>query len=301
MRRWWTEALGAADHVAGRAGLWLPGALAWSLTVGWLPIVVAVARPPTVADLTFLGARVYTSGAWPWNAVTAFAGAVLLAVAAFVLVALAETVLVGGGRRGLSARSVARVAAIGFVTAAPALAALLATATAFVIVALGEFNAPGIADPLLRTLASIWPFLLVVAVAWILGASAHAAAVRAAVIGGAGFLAAIAAVPRHLAGAGLAALAAALAATLARVAYLALCAVLLGVLWDPIETRLAIGGIDAALAPLLVGFVAIWLCLVLGGGALHAWASVTWTRVLGGRAADADRAGPRTQGAPHRP
>jgi len=26
--------------------------------------------------------------------------------------------------------------------------------------------------------------------------------------------------------------------------------------------------------------VAIWLCLVLAGGAVHAWGTLTWTRVL---------------------
>lgn len=67
---------------------------------------------------------------------------------------------------------------------------------------------------------------------------------------------------------------------LVRVAYLVLAAILLRVLWAPIEQRLALDGIDAAAALLLVGFVAIWICLVLGGGALHAWGSVTWTRIL---------------------
>ena len=33
---------------------------------------------------------------------------------------------------------------------------------------------------------------------------------------------------------------------------------------------------------LLVGFVAIWLCLVLAGGALHAWSAATWSRLLAG-------------------
>jgi hypothetical protein len=78
-------------------------------------------------------------------------------------------------------------------------------------------------------------------------------------------------------------------------------AALLGVLWHPIGIRLSGEGIDAAIVPLLVGFVAIWLCLVLGGGALHAWASVTWTGVLGSDDPGADGAGLRPQGAPHRP
>ena len=35
---------------------------------------------------------------------------------------------------------------------------------------------------------------------------------------------------------------------------------------------------------LLVGFVAIWLCLLLGAGALHAWASAWWSLEEIGRA-----------------
>jgi hypothetical protein len=32
--------------------------------------------------------------------------------------------------------------------------------------------------------------------------------------------------------------------------------------------------------------VAIWLCLVLAGGALHAWGSLSWTRLLDARGAE---------------
>lgn len=301
MRRWWTDAVAAADVVAGRADLWLPGALAWTVTRGWLPIVVAVAHPPTAADLTFLGARVYTSGAWPWNAIGAATGLVLLTLAAFSLVAVAETVLIGAGRRGLTIEGVSRVAAIGVVTAVPALAALIAGGTAFVVAAIGEFNAPGVADPLVRSLSRVWPYLAAVPLAWLAAAAAHAAASRHAVLRRAGLVEAVAAIPRRLRATGPSGLASALASAVATGAYLAVAALLLSVLWDPIEVRLAVDGIDATGLPLLVGFVAIWLCLVLGGGALHAWASVTWTRVLAHADRGLEGAGTRTQGAPHRP
>jgi hypothetical protein len=79
----------------------------------------------------------------------------------------------------------------------------------------------------------------------------------------------------------------------ARIGYAALVAILLRVLWAPIADRLVVAGIDAAVLLLLVGFVAIWLCLVLAGGALHAWGALSWTRILG--APDGDR------GASHEP
>ena len=62
--------------------------------------------------------------------------------------------------------------------------------------------------------------------------------------------------------------------------YVALVVILLRVLWSPIDGRLLSTGIDAATLLLLVGFVAIWLCLVLAGGAVHAWGTLTWTRIL---------------------
>ena len=71
------------------------------------------------------------------------------------------------------------------------------------------------------------------------------------------------------------------AAFAAQLAYLALRALLLRVLWAPIGAQLAVGGeIDVATGLLLVGFVAIWLCLVLAGGALQAWSAATWSRLL---------------------
>ncbi|HSK94515.1 MAG TPA: hypothetical protein VLA76_10720 [Candidatus Angelobacter sp.] len=300
MRRWWSDAVVAADLVAGRAGLWLPGALAWVLTVGWLPLLVAVGRAPTAADLTFLGARLYTSGAWPWNAAVVAAGAFGVTAAAIGLVAVAEAILVAR-RPGLSFRTVTRVTAIGVVTAAPAIAVVIAGAAAFVIVALGEFNAPGAGDPVWRALSTIAPFALPLAAAWAGGAAAHAVAVREAALGRAGIGEALAAIPRRLRGAGAAGVLAATSGFLAALASAVVAAVLLRVLWAPIEARLAVDGPDLAVAPLLVGFVGIWLCLVLGGGALHAWASVTWTRVLAPAGRTGDEARWRSTGEPHRP
>ena len=67
MRRWLDRIGAAASHVADRSTLWLPGALAWMVTFGWVALLVGVARAPSVAELTFFGAAVVTSGAWPWN------------------------------------------------------------------------------------------------------------------------------------------------------------------------------------------------------------------------------------------
>jgi hypothetical protein len=286
MRRWWAAARDSATAVADHADSWLPGALAWSLTVGWIPLVIAVARPPSVADLTFLGARIYTDGSWPWNAVTAGVGAFLLLAVGFVLVTLAEAALLERRRRGgISADALGRLLTIGVVAAAPVVAALLATGIAAVVVAMREFNVPTPGDPMLRTIGRLTPFLAAVVLAWILAGALHAAASRAALMGGQGLVGALLSVPRRLARPGAAVAIHVLSYAIVRVGYLGLSLVLLGVLWDPIGIRLAGRPFDVAALPLLVGFVAIWLCLVLGGGALHAWGSMTWTRVLAGLAA----------------
>ncbi|HYI67589.1 MAG TPA: hypothetical protein VEW95_11755, partial [Candidatus Limnocylindrales bacterium] len=94
MRRWRDAAVASSRLASERPELWLPGALAWIASVGWIPFVVAVARPPSVAELTFLGARIVTSGAWPWNAILIGAGCVAVVVLAFTVSAGANAVLI---------------------------------------------------------------------------------------------------------------------------------------------------------------------------------------------------------------
>lgn len=280
MRRWLLAAGRAADVVAADPGLWLPGALAWCLTLGWAPLLLAVAPPPSVADLTFLGAGIYTSGAWPWNAILLGVGALLVVIAVVVLTALSEVLLATRARRPPAAGDVARVAALGTVTAVPAVAAILIGGTAFLLVAMDEFTSPGSGDPLLRTLGRLAPFGIAIVLAWVVGATVHAAATRAVVLGREGVVGALRRAPGRVRRASGPALVSAVATIGAKALFLAVATLLLTVLWASIAARLAVAGIDPALVPLLVGFVAIWLCLVIAGGALQAWASLTWTIVL---------------------
>ena len=281
MRSWWTAAGWAAGLVADRPALWLPGALAWTVTVGWLVLVIGVARPPGTAELTFLGAGLYTSGAWPWNVLGLGGLLAGLAALAVLLGALGEAVLLRGRRA--SAGTVGRIAALTAIVATPVLVALLLLGIALVAVAPAEFNAPDSgADPLVRTLGGVLPVVAVVAVLFLAGSTLHAAAARP-IAAGSGFVAALRTGIGDLRVAAPAAALHVLVTTTARLGYLALAATLLRVLWSPIGLQLDVGQIDAGVVLLLVGFVAIWLCLVLGGGALHAWGSVTWSRLLGAR------------------
>jgi hypothetical protein len=286
MRRWLNASMPAASRVADQSSLWLPGALAWMVTVGWIALVVGVARPPSDADLTFFGARIFTSGAWPWNGVALLVAAVLLVAGAIALASIAEAALLRG--TATVDASLGAVLAIGAVCILPFLLACVAFGVALASIAPGEFNAPGATgNPLLRATMSLAPLVVAVLAAAVIGAAIHAAATRTLPAAGS-TVRALAAAPSTLHRAGAAGVAQALALLVARVGFLVVAAVLLRVLWAPIDERLATEGIGIPAVLLLVGFVAIWLCLVLAGGALHAWGSLSWTRLLGaGREVDA--------------
>ncbi len=294
MRRWLADAREAADEVAGRPTLWLPGALAWVLTFGWLALLIGVATPPTTAELTFIGARLVTSGAWPWNAVAIAAGAAVLVVAIFMVCGAVEAVLVRGPRATLA--DAVRVAALGMVCAVPAVVGVFALAAVAPAVLQAEFNAPAGIAPLLRSAERLGPLLVAIVLAWVVGAGFHAAAARVT-LGGRGVRASLVGAPTVLARPGIAAPVQAAVLFAAKTVYLVVAAMLLRVLWDPIGARLASDGMGPSSLLLLVGFVAIWLCLVLGGGALHAWGSVSWSRVLRLRSA---AGGPVAQMETHR-
>jgi len=274
MRHWLRQVVAAALEVSDRPALWLPGALAWTVTVGWAAFLVGVAHAPTVATLTFLGAGIFTSGAWPWNALLGAGGAVMVGVVGFALAAMAEAAVLRGRRESLD--DARRLFVIAVVCVAPALIGILIVGLALFVVAPGEFNAPAERlGPVVRTAIRLSPILLGTLVVASAGGALHAAASRRALRGD-GVLDALRGGLRALRAVGSTAVLQATALLVARIGYAALVAILLRVLWAPIADRLALAGIDAAVLLLLVGFVAIWLCLVLGGGALHAWSSTWW-------------------------
>ena len=141
-------------------------------------------------------------------------------------------------------------------------------------VAPGAFNTPETegGGPVLSLVVSLAPVFIGLAAAVVLGAAVAAVAGRT---GG------LRTARPGLARIGAAGWAQVLWGTAIHVAFLLLVGLLLGVLWAPIGAQLAVGGdFDLATGLLLVGFVAIWLCLVLVGGALHAWSAATWSRLL---------------------
>ena len=276
MRRWLGAAGPAAALVGVRPELWLPGALAWLLTVGWIPFLVAVGRPPSVGELTHLGAGIVTSGAWPLNAILLGTAVAVVVFGSFALVAIANDVLLAQiERRRPSPRTTARLLATSLLAAVPGLivvALLLVVASSVVP---QQINAPDDGrGPLLRSLVRLAPLLVLLAVAVLVGASLASVVGRGATEGGEGV---------RVRGIGSSGVTQALVGAAVEVGFATFCAILLGVLWVPIGTELAAGRIDLAGGVLLVGFVAIWLCLVLAGGAIRAWSALTWAWLLGNR------------------
>ena len=288
MRRWLTDATTASRLISDRPQLWVSGGLAWAASVGPFVLLAAVVSAPAVSELSSLGARAYVSSAWPWNVVALGVVLGVLLLLALGLVALADVALLGGEGHGADGgTTVLRSFAVTLVGALPALATVAATLVALAGVARDEFISPdtSVGGPLLRTAVRVSPLLALLVIAAMLGGT-YATAARVLVVRhGAGVRHALARAPRLLAAAGPSTIAQLFVTFIAWVAYMAIAIVLLRVLWDPIGLQLADGaGFGPAQGALLVGFVAIWLCLVLGGGALHAWASVSWARILSGTA-----------------
>lgn len=281
MREWRRAAGASLGQVSERPELWLPGALAWLVTIGWIPLVAAVAQAPSVAELTFLGARIVTSGAWPWNAVLIGAVAALLVIVAFMVVAAANAILVAliEGRRA-STRDAATMLAINAVAALPAVVLAAVTLLAVSAIAPREFNAPEPAGgPILRTISSLVPYLAAFGVACVVGGALAAVAGRLALRPGPGLAGALRSATGLTLHAPLASQG--LLSSVLQVLFLAFSALLLIVLWAPIGGQLERSGeIEPGIGLLLVGFVAIWLCLVLAGGALQAWSAATWSRLV---------------------
>jgi len=301
---WAGSARAAAGIAAERAELWLPGGLAAIAFLGWLPFLLAVVPVPSAGDLAFFAASLATSPSYPVNVVLLFASAGLVALAASILVASGEAALLRAIHRvlgrPLADRSIdaaaARLWIVQVVAALPALVAIGLALLRIAAVAPGEYQSPDIGGPLgVRIALDAWPQLTIAAVAVVVGIAFGAAAQRSSVgLPGRSLAAAIVvgavAVVRHpLRRLGLAVV------TLAVLAgWLAGTWFLLRVLWQPLGQAMAAGRLaDAGMPVLLVGFVAIWLCLVAAGGAVHAWASAWWSLEL----ADPDPRGTGTPGA----
>ena len=285
---WLRHAGDAARVAAERGDLWLPGALGALAYLAWLPLVLTVAVAPRTSDLAFLGASLFGSEIFPLNVVLIAVLAALGMLVACLLAAFAEASLLRAMGLGTPNRSMPRelevIFSVMMVAVLPAVTVAAVLISAAAAVAPAEFAAPDLGLPLaLRIALRLVPLFLLLAVAAWLGQAFGATAIRKAVgrdalpLGAAttGALRDLVQHPMRRLGLALTALVADLLAVVLALA-------LLRVLWAPIAADLTGGQLVSPQALLLlVGFVAIWLAVILAFGALHVWISTWWSLELG--------------------
>jgi len=284
---WLARAASALKVGADRADLWPAGALAWLAYLGWLPLILVVA-PPDADAIEAFGVSTYLSQSFPLNAVMLAATVVLGFAVLCLLSAAAEVGLQelasprsphpSRGRATLSAFAVILLASL------PVALVLLLVAYGVIAVAPAEYLSSDLATPvLLRIAAHVVPQLVVGLLVLVMVQAVAGISLRR-VLAGAGH-SAVASIGfglrelrhRPLATVGIAAVATAIDALM-----LALSTVLLRVLWMPIGIGLGDGLLEhPPTTLLLLGFVAIWLGLLLAAGAIHVAVSAWWGLHLG--------------------
>lgn len=276
MVRWLSRGLAAARVASDRAELWFPGALVSFAAAGWLVLLLTIAPDPDAAGAAGLGMQLMANPWWPWNVVVLGVAIVCGLATILLAVAFGEVTLMMGlsdPARAGTPPTVPRAMAVLTVAAVPAVAAALI---------LGSLAAPGAVDAVLgadpatplsaRLLEATWPYLLALAVVVVLVQAVGAASLRRP--GWQGLTAARRGGNRLIPQA---------AVTFAAfIGAQALTGGMIGTLWHPLAGRLADGGLaQPTTIILLLGFVWIWLVLVIVCGVVQAWTSAWWEAELG--------------------
>jgi hypothetical protein len=305
MPGWLRRALYAAQLAADRADLWPAGALAWLAFLGWVPFLLVVARPDP-DDLAFIGVSIYTSGAFPLNLI----GLAALAVALFALLcllsvtaqmALLRSAAATDPARPPFARAVLTAFTVVLLATLPGTAALLALLAGVASVAPDAFQSPDTATPILARLAApLVPLLILLVVALLAGQAFGGTALRTSheapgeslrtVLGRS-----IRALRRPWRALGVVA-----GGLLLDLLVLTITTALLSVLWMPIGDALEVGRLATPeTLLLLLGFVAIWLGLLLVAGGVQVAVSAWWAIEGARRGRDVARRGlPPLEGTP---
>jgi hypothetical protein len=267
VRGWLSRGADAARVAMDRSDLWLPGAVVAFAGAGWIVLLLTVAPEPGTGDAASFGLRMAASPWWPWNLVVLTLAILSGLLTLLVGIAFGEVAILLGlsdPAVPMLPRTVPRAMAVLLGVALPVIALVL-----LVLWAIGPDLVDAVAGE--RLLATGWPLLVllgaIVVVAQAFGAVGLRLRGRAAVAAFRGRWARL--VPQ---------------AAVTFVAFLAgqlLTATLLGLLWQPLAVRLADDG-PAQLTTvfLLLGFVWIWLVLVVLAGIGQAWTSAWWSAEL---------------------
>jgi hypothetical protein len=287
MLSWLQRGLAAAQVAGDRSDLWLAGSLGWLAYLGWLPLLLVLAQPDA-NDVAFLGVSLYTSSAFPLNALALGAAAVATFALLCLVAAAAEVVLLRNAAPGETSaaplwRAVMSAFTVTLVSTLPAVGAGAVVLMGVIAVAPAEFQSPDIGTPvLLRVAGDLLPYLIVLALALLLGQAFGGLAIRSTQAAPERpVTAALAAAGRSLVRRPLTGIGIAGGGMLLDAVNLLFTFALLRVLWAPIATALADGRLATpATLLLLLGFVAIWLALLLLAGALHVAVSAWWAAEL---------------------
>ena len=287
MLAWLRRGASAAQLAGDRADLWPAGALAWLAYLGWLPLILVVAEPDP-NGLAAFGVSIYTSSAFPGNvialAMAVVAGfALLCLLAAMGELALQRAATPFEGGRPPFARATLTAFSVMLVWSLPAAVAVGFVLSRLMAVAPGEFQSPDIATPVLVRLAlDLLPYLIALLVVILLvQAFAGVALRRAEAEPGAAVTSVLAAAANDLLRRPWSRLGVAGSSLLLDLIGTLVSFGLLRILWSPIGAALDGGRLaspDTVL--LLLGFVAIWLALLLAAGAVHVAISAWWAMEL---------------------
>ena len=285
---WLDNGAAAGRVVADRGDLWLPGALGALPYLGWLPLVVTVGAAPRASDLAFVGAGLLSSSLFPLNVILISIVAALAVLLACLIASLAEASLLRAQRLGTPDRSMARDVEVTFsvmlLAVLPAVAVGAALVSGVAAVAPAEFGAPDLGIPLaVRIALRLAPLLAAFTLLTLLGQAFAAVALRRAIGADARPVGEAAkAALRDLIHKPVRRLGLAVTAFVTDLVTLGLAVALLRVLWAPIGADLSGGDLVSPTALLLlVGFVAIWLAVILAFGALHVLFSTWWSLETG--------------------
>jgi hypothetical protein len=283
VRAWLHRGALAAQLAGDRADLWPAGALAWLAYIGWLPLILVVADPDP-NGLAAFGVSIYTSGAFPANlvalALSVVAGfAILCLLAAMSEVALQRAATALDDGRPAFGRAIRTAFSVILLSSLPAAVAVGLLLRRLMAVAPDEFQSPDITTPVLARLAlDLLPYLLAMLPVLALVQAFGGVALRRAQTEPAVSLTSIlAATANDLLRRPWNRLALAASALLLDLVAAAVTFGLLRILWAPIGAALEGGRLaspDTLL--LLLGFVAIWLTLLLAAGAMHVAISAWW-------------------------
>jgi hypothetical protein len=287
MLAWLRRGASAAQLAGDRADLWPAGALAWLAYLGWLPLILVVAEPDP-NGLAALGVSIYTSSAFPGNvvalAVAVVAGfAVLCLLAAMGELALQRTAVRPELSRPQFARSTLTAFSVTLVSSLPAAVTVGFVLTRLMAVAPGEFQSPDIGTPILVRLAlDLLPYLAALLVVMLLVQAFGGVALRRAQAEpDMAVMSILAAAADDLVRRPWSRLGVAGSSLLLDLIAAVLSFALLRILWTPIGAAIDGGRLatpDTLL--LLLGFVAIWLALLLAAGVVHVAISAWWAMEL---------------------